>query len=218
VKIEKIKIDTLKPDPANARQHNKRNIETIQKSLTEFGQRKPLVVWQDTVIAGNGTLQAATALGWTDIEITRVPDNWTPDQIAAYSVADNRTSDLAEWDEQALLDILAELSEPSLVEASGFVDDEIDDLRALLEETEPEITHPTNVDLKPTYSDLLERYAERATRQLVVAYPSHLFVWVSERLGKLRIERDFESNSQAIVYLIEQYTNEEAPSWEITET
>ena len=217
MKIEKVKIASLEFDPANARKHSARNLETIQKSLTQFGQRKPIVVWRDTVIAGNGTLRAATDLGWADVEITRVPDDWTKEQITSYAVADNRTSDLASWDDEALLNILAELTEQDLVAASGFIDQEIDDLRALVEEAIPDITHPTNVTLKPTYNDLLERYAGRATRQLVVAYPNHLFVWLSERLGKIRIEKEFESNSEAIVFLVEQYNNEEAP-WETTES
>lgn len=213
MKIEKVKCDTLKFDPANARQHSDRNLETIQKSLTQFGQRKPIVVWKDTVIAGNGTLRAALALGWTDIEITRVPDDWGKDQITAYAVADNRTSDLASWDEEVLLDILADLSEYDLIAASGFTDEEIDDLRAIVEEAEPDVTHPTNVTDSLTISDLAERYANRATRQLVSDYPNHVFVWVVERLGKLRLERELDSNSQAIVYLVEQYYGEEAPEW-----
>lgn len=213
MKVEKVKCDTLKFDPANARQHSDRNLETIQKSLTEFGQRKPIVVWKDTVIAGNGTLRAAMALGWTDIEITRVPDDWNKDQITAYAVADNRTSDLASWDEEVLLDILADLNGYDLLAASGFTDEEIDDLRAIVEEAEPDVTHPTNVTDSLTISDLAERYANRATRQLVSDYPNHVFVWVVERLGKLRLERELDSNSQAIVYLVEEYYREEAPEW-----
>ena len=213
MKVEKVKCDTLKFDPANARQHSDRNLETIQKSLTEFGQRKPIVVWKDTVIAGNGTLRAALALGWTDIEITRVPDDWSKDQITAYAVADNRTSDLASWDEEVLLDILADLDGYDLLAASGFTDEEIDDLRAFVEEAEPDVTHPTNVTDSLTISDLAERYANRATRQLVSDYPNHVFVWVVERLGKLRLERELDSNSQAIVYLVEEYYREEAPAW-----
>ncbi len=213
MKVEKVKCDTLKFDPANARQHSERNLETIQKSLTEFGQRKPIVVWKDTVIAGNGTLRAALALGWTDIEITRVPDDWSKDQITAYAVADNRTSDLASWDEEVLLDILADLDGYDLLAASGFTDEEIDDLRAIVEEAEPDVTHPTNVTDSLTISDLAERYANRATRQLVSDYPNHVFVWVVERLGKLRLERELDSNSQAIVYLVEEYYREEAPEW-----
>lgn len=213
MKIEKVKCDSLKFDPANARQHSDRNIETIQKSLTQFGQRKPIVVWKDTVIAGNGTLQAALALGWTDIEITRVPDDWTKDQVTAYAVADNRTSDLASWDEEVLLDILADLDGHDLLAASGFTDQEIDDLRAIVEEAEPDVTHPTNVTDSLTISDLAERYANRATRQLVSDYPNHVFVWVVERLGKLRLEKDLESNSRAITYLVENYYGEAAPEW-----
>jgi hypothetical protein len=215
VKIEKVKCDSLKYDPANARQHSDRNIDTIQKSLTQFGQRKPIVVWKDTVIAGNGTLRAAISLGWTDVEITRVPDDWSKDQITAYAVADNRTSDLASWDEEVLLEILAELGDNAMIEASGFTDDEIDDLRAFVEESMPDVTHPLNVTSLPGIGELAERYANKTTRQLVSDYPNHVFVWVVERLGTLRLERDLDSNSQAIVYLLEQYYGEAAPEWTI---
>jgi hypothetical protein len=46
-------------------------------------------------VAGNGTFAAAKRLGWTDIQVVRVPADWTADQIKAFALADNRTAELA---------------------------------------------------------------------------------------------------------------------------
>jgi ParB-like chromosome segregation protein Spo0J len=99
--------------PANARKHGVRNLEAIAGSLCQFGQRRPLVCRRaggsTMVIAGNGTLEAARSLGWTEIVITVVPDDWTAEQAKAYALADNRTAELATWDEGVLAEQLSDL-------------------------------------------------------------------------------------------------------------
>jgi len=107
--IETVLIDDLDLDPRNARKHDSKNLKAIADSLEQFGQRKPIVVWGKTVVAGNGTMVAARSLGWTEITIARVPDDWTADQVKAYALADNRSAELASWDEQVLTEQLKEL-------------------------------------------------------------------------------------------------------------
>lgn len=109
MKVEMASIAALEPDPANARKHSARNVEAIAGSLRQFGQRRPLVVYGSTVIAGNGTLEAARSLGWTEIAVTRVPRDWDYNRARAYALADNRTSELAEWNSDALAEQLLEL-------------------------------------------------------------------------------------------------------------
>jgi ParB-like chromosome segregation protein Spo0J len=109
MKIETVTISSLTLDPENARKHSQKNIDAIAGSLTTFGQRRPLVVWENIVIAGNGTVEAAKSIGWEKIEITRVPTDWTHDQARAYALADNRTAELAEWDNDILANQLVEL-------------------------------------------------------------------------------------------------------------
>lgn len=109
MKIETVAISALQKDPDNARKHSKKNIDAIAGSLKKFGQRRPLVVWQQFVIAGNGTLEAAQQIGWTKIEITRVPEDWTHEEARAYAIADNRTSELGSWDDYLLANQLIEL-------------------------------------------------------------------------------------------------------------
>ena len=99
MELETVAIESLTLDPNNARKHSKKNLDTITASLVRFGQRKPLVVHRGVVLAGNGTLEAARSIGWTDIEVTYVPDDWDNDTAKAYALADNRSSELAEWDD-----------------------------------------------------------------------------------------------------------------------
>jgi ParB-like chromosome segregation protein Spo0J len=111
--LETVPLGALVLDPANARKHGSRNLEAIAGSLRQFGQRRPLVCRragrQTIVIAGNGTLEAARSLGWTEVVITVVPDDWTAEQAKAYALADNRTAELATWDEGVLSEQLGHL-------------------------------------------------------------------------------------------------------------
>ena len=110
LEVEVVSIDALTLDPRNARKHGRRNLDAIKASLEQFGQRRPLVVRADLqVIAGNGTLEAIRDLRWSEVAVTRVPADWTDDQVRAYALADNRTAELAEWDDVVLADMLAEL-------------------------------------------------------------------------------------------------------------
>ena len=112
MKLETMKLTELVSDPNNARKHDDKNLEAIKGSLTQFGQRKPIVIGAgNVVIAGNGTLAAAKALGWDAIEVVRVPDDWSADQAKAFALADNRTAELATWDEQVLAAQVLELAE-----------------------------------------------------------------------------------------------------------
>ena len=117
----KISITDLSLDPKNARKHSARNLEAIAASLLKFGQRKPLVVHRGVVLAGNGTLEAARSLGWTKIDVAEVPDDWDMDTAKAYALADNRTAELAEWDESELAKQLLELVDADWdIEELGF--------------------------------------------------------------------------------------------------
>jgi 16S rRNA G966 N2-methylase RsmD len=115
MKIERMALADLTLDPNNARTHDQKNLTAIEGSLTEFGQRKPIVIDQKNVIvAGNGTVTAAKALGWTDIEVVRVPADWDAERIKAFALADNRTAELASWQPEVLAEQLLEL------DAMGF--------------------------------------------------------------------------------------------------
>lgn len=147
--VEEIPIAELDLDPANVRQHDDKNLAAIKSSLRRFGQQKPIVVdSKGVVIAGNGTLTAARALGWDRIRIVRTQLEGS--EATAYAIADNRTAELATWDDDALMQQLSalDLEDSALVEAAGFsaaeLEGMVDDLLGL----EPEKPQPAEMDEK----------------------------------------------------------------------
>lgn len=126
MKIERASVEELTNDPQNVRAHDKRNIDAIAASLTRFGQQKPIVVDADGVVrAGNGTLDAARTLGWKEISVVRT--TLEDAEAVAYAVADNRTADLATWDEESLALVLDQLDDGQRL-AAGYDHDEFTDL------------------------------------------------------------------------------------------
>lgn len=110
MKLLQLDIDHVVPDPANARRHGTKNLKAIEASLRRFGQQKPIVIDSNNVVrAGNGTLAAAKNLGWTSIGVVR--SDLDGSDMVAFALADNRTSELAEWDFEVLSAVIKALEE-----------------------------------------------------------------------------------------------------------
>jgi len=105
----------LKPDPANARKHNPRNIDMIVDSLQKVGAARSIVIDEDNIIlAGNGVIEAAAEAGIERVQVIDADGETiiavrrtglTDEQKIKLALYDNRTAELAEWDP----DVLAEL-------------------------------------------------------------------------------------------------------------
>jgi site-specific DNA-methyltransferase (adenine-specific) len=106
------------------------DVAACKRSLSRFGQRKPIVVRDDgTVEAGNTTLKAALELGWTELAAVAFTDD---DATAkAFALADNRTSELGSFDLAALAAMAVDVqaADPGLLEAASYSEA---DLNALL--------------------------------------------------------------------------------------
>ena len=129
MKVQSIAVAELVNDPANVRQHSARNLDAIKGSLARFGQQKPIVVGPDgVVVAGNGTLEAAKSLGWQKIDAVKT--GLKGSDRTAFAIADNRTSELAEWDDAALAEQLSALAidDEELLAAAGFDEAELEKL------------------------------------------------------------------------------------------
>ena len=110
LEIKRVAIDSLTPDPQNARTHGGTNLSAIRASLKTFGQVEPLVVQRGTgrVIGGNGRLEVLRSDGATEVDVVEV--DVEDDGARALGVALNRTGELASWDGdqlRALIDSVA---------------------------------------------------------------------------------------------------------------
>jgi DNA modification methylase len=136
------KIAELSLDPSNVRKHSRRNLDAIKASLRKFGQQKPIVVdAKGIVLAGNGTLTAAQELGWTEIQIVRT--ELVGVEATAFAIADNRTAELAEWEEDKLSQVLQSIKveDADLLAATGYDAAEVDKM-SKAEVTEGEVPEP----------------------------------------------------------------------------
>ena len=129
MRTRKVDIKSLTLDKNNARKHSGENIQAIKRSLEAFGQQKPIVIDRDgEVVAGNGTLVAAKELGWKQIEV--VETELDHKEAAAFAIADNRSAELATWDDETLAKTLESFIDDEAIDqlSTGFSDVEIDEL------------------------------------------------------------------------------------------
>lgn len=122
-------IEDLKLDEHNARQHDEFNISEVAKALKDFGQHAPLVVQRasNTVIVGNCRLIAMERLGWTQANVLYVEDSDA--EAAIRGLTDNRTAELADWDNEMLQELMSELG--TEVEIPGWTQKDVEGFIAL---------------------------------------------------------------------------------------
>lgn len=106
-----VSIDELVPYARNAKRHSKAQLAQLRASLREFGFVAPVMIDEDkNVIAGHGRLEAARAEGMREVPCV-LASGLSDAQRRAYIIADNRLTELGEWDMDALRFEMSELSE-----------------------------------------------------------------------------------------------------------
>lgn len=137
----RVPVGSLEPYFRNPRRGD---VPEIVRSLRRLGQYRPVVVNTGSltgrvneVLAGNHTLEAARTLGWEEIAATFVD---VDDDTAARIVAiDNRSSDLASYDEEVLAELLASVSD---LEGTGYSAQDLTELLAVGGQTPGKDTEP----------------------------------------------------------------------------
>ena len=134
----KLLTSQLKSDHKNARKRTDRSASLIAESLKQFGAARSIVIDEDNrILAGNGTIEGAKAAGIENVRVIETDGTeiiavkrtgLSEDEKIGLALADNRTSDLSDWDK----DMLQQLSEEHDV-APWF---DADDLAAILGEVE----------------------------------------------------------------------------------
>ena len=137
---ERVAIAELRPYERNPRRGN---VEAIKESLEANGQYRQIVVNKrdNVVLAGNHILEAAKQLGWETVGVTYVDVD--DEQAKRIVLVDNRTTDLAGYDSEVLVELLEQLDD---LEGTGY---EQDDLDALLDELERDRQQPDEDEPPP---------------------------------------------------------------------
>jgi hypothetical protein len=183
-------IGTLTPHPQNVRQGD---IGLICQSLQQHGQYRPIVVQKSSnyILAGNHTYRAATALGWSEIAATYV--DCDDAQALQIMLADNRTSDMASYDESALADLLTDMINLDALEGTLFDADDLDDLMQRINGT-LSFDPPAKDDTSNTDS-----------KTLILEYAPDEYISLMRKLNALRKSMDLETNAQVVATLIHNH-------------
>lgn len=149
-------IDTLTPYHRNPRRGD---TTVIAASLTRNGQYRPIVAnvgaltgRHREILAGNHTAAAARELGWVHVAATWVDVD--DDHAARVVAVDNRSNDIAGYDDEALLALLASLPD---LDGTGYDEAFLRDLEATLEPSGGGLTDPDDVPDAPDPDDAVTR-------------------------------------------------------------
>ena len=129
ISVRWLPVESLTPDPGNARVHGPRQIARIADSIAAFGFNVPILIdGAGAVLAGHGRVLAARRLGLSEVP-TIALEHLSEAERRAFMIADNRLSELASWDDRRLgveLKALKSLDLDFSLAATGFELDEIE--------------------------------------------------------------------------------------------
>ena len=190
MKIVNIKIEDLKPYEKNPRKNDKA-IDYVANSIKEFGFKVPLVVDKNNVIvAGHTRYQASKKLGLKELPCL-VADDLTDEQIKAFRIADNKTNEMAEWDDALLGEELKDLIDNFDMSQFGFGEFEIS---MLTEDMEPD---DYDKDLIKEYSSSSDDFL--TNKRVIITYKTD----EEEKFLKDLFKED-EDNEMKVVYSCEE--------------
>jgi ParB family chromosome partitioning protein len=168
LKITNIDINKLKPYKNNPRK-NDGAVEYVANSIKEFGFKVPIIVDKDyEIIAGHTRLKAAQKLGLKEVPCI-IADDLTEEQVKAFRLADNKVSEIAEWDFNLLDNELSNILDIDMSDFGFVLHDDIDwaSVEDLSEETYEapvkdmlECPHCHHIDSKNNFKkvDRVEEY------------------------------------------------------------
>lgn len=151
-------LDEIRPYENNPR-FNDEAVDAVAASIREFGFKVPIVLdAEGVIVAGHTRWKAARKLGIEEVPCV-VADDLTQEQIKAFRLADNKVSELSDWNEEALAEELAGIMDIDMT-AFGF-DGEAEDLSDELEDggysAAVNIPQYEITGEKPTIAEMLDR-------------------------------------------------------------
>lgn len=128
IQIEQVLVNDLRPDPANPRRISDQELESLTRSIREFGLVDPIIARKEDkiVIGGHQRLLAARRLGYKTVPVVFV--DLSVEQARLLNIALNKIS--GSFDQELLARLLSDLSQVPDVDLtlSGFEEEELKNL------------------------------------------------------------------------------------------
>lgn len=132
-RLEYVALGHIHENPDNPRR-NDEAVPAVAESIRRFGFNSPILVDGDgQIIAGHTRFKAAQVLGLGSVPVIRLT-HLSAAEARAFNIADNKTAEIAQWDEYKLLEIVQQLQaeDGTLLPALGFSGTELSELVAKL--------------------------------------------------------------------------------------
>ena len=133
-------------------------VPVVKESIKEFGFRIPIVIdVNDVIVAGHTRVKAAKELGMEEVPCT-IADDLTEEQIKAFRLIDNKSAEIATWDEELLQQELSEILDIDM-SMFGFEEGETDFADEIEDNTYTMKTNIPQYEITgecPTISEMLD--------------------------------------------------------------
>lgn len=221
MQIIELATEDLTPYANNPR-NNDAAVRAVAASIREFGFKVPIVIDSNNVIVAGHTRHRAAQL----LQLDTVPciraDDLTEEQVQAFRLADNKTAELAEWDDDKLAVELAQLKDIDM-SAFGFdelsdtaeVDEMGDDPDAMAEEITEPITQLGDIWQlgehrlicgDSTDKAVVSKLMDGAKADLLLTDPPYNVGYTGKTADALTIKNDEMGDKDFLEFLVKAFT------------
>jgi site-specific DNA-methyltransferase (adenine-specific) len=219
MEIYEISVNDLKPYENNPR-INDDAIDKVAKSIKEFGWKVPVVIDQNNIIvAGHTRLKAAQKLGLDKVPCI-IADDLTPEQVKAFRLADNKTSEFAAWDFEKLAEELGEITEIDMAQF-GFEEIQAEEGEIIEDEWDEELPEEPKSKGGQIYklgrhrlmvgdstkAEDVKALMDGALADLVITDPPYNVDYVGKTKDALKIQNDKMSGAGFLEFLTDAFDN-----------
>lgn len=134
-----VKIEKLKPNPANPNKHSAEQVKKIAANIQSLGWRNPITVSSRSgfIVKGHGRLMAAQFMNWEEVPVDYQNYDSEAEETADL-IADNRLQELSEIDKKTLLQCFENYDTGEIpFELCGYSEEEYRDLASMFDEYQP---------------------------------------------------------------------------------
>lgn len=213
MEITKRRLADIVPYAANAKKHDKRQINNVAESIKQYGFVQPIVIDRDGVIViGHCRAMAAKKLGMEEVPCVCV-DDLTPEQVNALRLVDNKSNE-SDWDFDLLADELPGLDLSAFDFDWGLPEDTTDEVT---EDEAPEVDEESEPITKlgdiwqlgrhrlmcgdSTSGECVQKLMGGAQADLLLTDPPYGVDYTGKTKDALKIENDAKSDDEFIAFL-----------------
>ncbi|WP_270515514.1 DNA modification methylase [Lactobacillus johnsonii] len=220
MKVKTVSIDQIKPYENNPR-NNDDAVDAVANSIKEFGWQQPIVVDNGgVIIAGHTRYKAAKRLKLKEVPIV-VADNLTEEQVNAYRLADNKSGELATWDDDELQEELDKILDIDMTDFGFDLETELEDDEVIDDDYEEEVPEEPKSKLGQVYQlgrhrlmcgdstkpEDVKKLMNGVQADLLITDPPYNVNYEGKQDSKMTIKNDHQEAENFYKFLLEAFTN-----------